>query len=180
MRPFTSLARSSRAMGHLTSATALHPPRPHLVDTSAKPATPRTAVAAASLHLGAAAGPPSAWWPATPAAEAALMATASVAGVGAAKRTSELIPLCHPLGLDGADVLVERPAPVGPGWAVRVTATVRTTQRTGVEMEALTGATVAALTLYDMLKGAVPAAALEVGGVRLVRKTGGKSDFARD
>ena len=107
------------------------------------------------------------------------MATASVAGVGAAKRTSSLIPLCHPLPLDGADVAVGRPAAAaaGGGWGVTVTASVRTTQRTGVEMEALAAAAVGALTLYDMLKGGVAQQCLEVRGVRVLKKSGGKRDF---
>ena len=107
------------------------------------------------------------------------MATASIAGVGAAKRTSSLIPLCHPLPLDGADVAVGRPAAAAGGWGVTVTASVRTTQRTGVEMEALAAAAVGALTLYDMLKGGVAQQCLEVGAVRVLRKSGGKRDFDR-
>jgi cyclic pyranopterin phosphate synthase len=141
------------------------------------------AVAEATLFVSAGAGAPAAWWPASgSAAEAALMATASLAGVGAAKRTSSLIPLCHPLPLDGADVAVGRPAAArgGGGWGVTVTASVRTTQRTGVEMEALAAAAVGALTLYDMLKGQVAQQCLEVDGIRVLRKEGGKRDFRRE
>ena len=151
------------------------------MDVSPKPPTARAAVAEATLFVAAGAGPPAVWWPVDVAAEAALMATASVAGVGAAKRTSSLIPLCHPLPLDGADVAVRRPAPApGGGWAVTVTAAVRTTQRTGVEMEALAAAAVGALALYDMLKGGVAQRCLEVGAVRVLKKEGGKRDFCRE
>ena len=170
-----------RLMGHLTSHDSSAPVRPRLVDVTSKSPTARLAVAEATLLVASAAGPPSAWWPAAgSSAETALMATASVAGVGAAKRTSSLIPLCHPLPLDGADVAVGRPAAAAAGgWGVTVTASVRTTQRTGVEMEALAAAAVGALTLYDMLKGGVAQQCLEVGGVRVLKKSGGKRDFAR-
>ena len=166
-------------MGHLTAHDPTSPARPLLVDVTAKPPTARLAVAEATLLVASAAGPPAAWWPAAgSSAEAALMATASVAGVGAAKRTSSLIPLCHPLPLDGADVAVGRPAAAAAGgWGVTVTASVRTTQRTGVEMEALAAAAVGALTLYDMLKGGVAQQCLQVGGVRVLKKSGGKRDF---
>jgi len=97
-------------------------------------------------------------------------AVAEIAGVMAAKRTADLIPLCHPVPLDAAHVSVET-TPDGSG--LTVTATTRTTGRTGVEMEALTAATVALLTLYDMLKAADRGMTLE--GVRLVSKSGGAS-----
>ena len=92
------------------------------------------------------------------------LTTAQVAGVMAAKRTSELIPLCHPLPLSVVDVSV---AIVENG--ADVTSTVETTAQTGVEMEALVGATVAALTIYDMAKAVDDS--MVVGGVRLVEKT---------
>ena len=95
-------------------------------------------------------------------------AVAEVAGVMAAKRTSDLIPMCHPLALSKIEVRVE---PVEGGLAV--TARVRTTGPTGVEMEALTAVSVACLTLYDMLKAADKGMVIEA--VRLVSKTGGKS-----
>ena len=82
-----------------------------------------------------------------------------MAGILAAKRTSDLIPLCHPLALTGVDVEFE----VGDA-AVAITATVRTTDRTGVEMEALTAVSVAALTLYDMIKAVDPAARIDESG----------------
>jgi cyclic pyranopterin phosphate synthase len=96
------------------------------------------------------------------------LATARVAGIMAAKRTSELIPLCHPLALSSVKVDFDlRDASVG------ITATVRTTDRTGVEMEALTAVAVAGLTLHDMIKAVDPAASLDA--VQLDRKEGGKS-----
>jgi len=95
-------------------------------------------------------------------------AVAEVAGVMAAKRTAELIPMCHPLALSKVEVKV---APGDGGLAV--TARVKTTGPTGVEMEALTAVSVACLTLYDMLKAAEKGMVIE--GVRLVSKTGGKS-----
>ena len=98
-------------------------------------------------------------------------AVAEIAGVMAAKQTSDLIPLCHPLALSKVEVTV---SPADGGMAV--TARVKTTGQTGVEMEALTAVSVALLTLYDMLKAADKAMTIE--GVRLVEKTGGASgDF---
>ena len=100
-------------------------------------------------------------------------ATAEIAGIMAAKKTSDLIPLCHPLALSKVEVRVE-PADGG----LSVTARVRTTGQTGVEMEALTAVSVACLTVYDMLKAADKAMTIE--NVRLLTKTGGKSgDWAR-
>jgi cyclic pyranopterin phosphate synthase len=93
---------------------------------------------------------------------------AQIAGIQAAKRTGELIPLCHPLPLDGVDVRLE---PVADG--VHIVATARTTGRTGVEMEALTAVGVAALTVYDMLKAVDRG--LRIEGIRLLEKTGGRS-----
>lgn len=102
-----------------------------------------------------------------------VMATAEIAGVMAAKRTSDLIPLCHPLALTSIKVAV---APVVDGLAV--TARVKTSGQTGVEMEALTAVSVACLTLYDMLKAADKA--MSIDAIRLVQKTGGASgDFHR-
>ena len=101
-------------------------------------------------------------------------AVAEIAGVMAAKKTSDLIPMCHPLALSKVEVRVE---PADGGLAV--TARVKTTGPTGVEMEALTAVSVACLTLYDMLKAAEQGMVIE--GIRLVSKTGGKSGaWARD
>lgn len=98
--------------------------------------------------------------------------TAIIAGVMAAKRTSELIPFCHPLSLDNCKLDV-RPAPGG----IRILCTASVQGRTGVEMEALTGATVAALTVYDMCKAL--SHDIQISAVRLLAKTGGKHAFSR-
>ena len=100
------------------------------------------------------------------------LATARVAGIQAAKRTSELIPLCHPLAITGVEVDFTVGGADDPG-SVGVTATVHTTDRTGVEMEALTAVSVAALTIYDMIKAVDREARIE--DIRVVRKEGGKS-----
>jgi cyclic pyranopterin phosphate synthase len=137
----------------------------HMVDVTAKDVTKRTAVAAGTLlttaevvALIASGGLP----------KGDALATARVAGILAAKRTSELIPLCHQLALTGVDV------EFGIGAdRVDITATVRSTDRTGVEMEALTAVSVAALTVYDMIKAVDPAARLDQ--IRVLRKEGGKT-----
>ncbi len=95
---------------------------------------------------------------------------AKVAGLMAAKRTPELLPFCHPIALTGASVTL---APDEATGAIRVEATVKANDRTGVEMEALTAAAVAALSLYDTAKAFDRAA--QIGGLRLVSKSGGKS-----
>jgi cyclic pyranopterin phosphate synthase len=105
-----------------------------------------------------------------------VLTTAQVAGVMAAKKTHELIPMCHPLLLTGIDVDLIPDAALN---SVEITATVRTTGKTGVEMEALTAVTVAGLTVYDMCKAVDKGMRIE--GVRLVSKTGGKSgDYAAE
>ena len=136
-----------------------------MVDVGAKAATVRTAVAAGVLRTTAdvvallsARGLP----------KGDALATARVAGILAAKRTSDLIPLCHQLALTGVDVDFE----VGDA-VILITATVRSTDRTGVEMEALTAVSVAGLTLYDMIK-AVDASA-RIDDIRVLRKEGGKT-----
>jgi cyclic pyranopterin phosphate synthase len=135
-----------------------------MVDVTAKAASKRAAVAAGSLRTSAqvveliAAG-------GLPKGDA--LATARVAGILAAKRTSDLIPLCHQLALTGVDVEFR----VGD-TDVEITATVHSTDRTGVEMEALTAVSVAALTLYDMIKAVDPAARID--DIRVLRKDGGK------
>ena len=136
-----------------------------MVDVSDKPASARTAVAtgvvrttaevAALLQAGA-----------LPKGDA--LATARIAGIMAAKRTPDLVPLCHPISISGVTVDLE----VGEA-EVRIAATVRTTDRTGVEMEALTAVAVAGLTLHDMIKAVDPAAVLDA--VRVERKDGGKT-----
>ena len=143
--------------------------RARMVDVSAKAPTARQAVAKGHITLSAAArtairakrlkkGDP--------------LAAARLAGVMAAKRTSELIPLCHPLALTHVDVELEA---VKDGYAI--TATVRTTGPTGVEMEALTAVAVAALTVYDMVKAVDQR--MTIGKIHLIEKTGGKRDFRR-
>jgi cyclic pyranopterin phosphate synthase len=105
-----------------------------------------------------------------------VLATARIAGIMAAKRTHELIPLCHPLALSKVAVdFAETAEPAG----IRVEAMVKVTGQTGVEMEALTAVSVACLTLYDMLKAADKSMSFE--GIRLIEKTGGRSgDFRAD
>jgi cyclic pyranopterin phosphate synthase len=99
------------------------------------------------------------------------LATARIAGIMAAKRTSDLVPLCHPIAL--SSVQVELDTGSGGASEVRITATARTTDRTGVEMEALTAVTGAGLALHDMVKAVDPAAVLDA--VRVERKDGGKT-----
>ncbi len=104
------------------------------------------------------------------------LATARIAGIMAAKRTADLIPLCHPLALTKVTVDID---PLADGSGLHVVAVAETTGQTGVEMEALTAASVAALTLYDM--GKAMDRAMTITDLRLVEKSGGKSgDFRRD
>ncbi len=138
-----------------------------MVDVSQKPDSDRTAVAAGEVIMR----------PETLALIRAgqikkgdVLTVAQVAGVMAAKRTSELIPLCHPLPLSHIDVRCELRDDL-PG--VAITATVRTTNKTGVEMEALTAVSVAALTIYDMAKAVEKT--MRISNVRLVEKHGGMS-----
>lgn len=153
----------------LTHLTARH--QPMMVDVGDKAITRRVASAEARIRLPRAVllalrktghrtkkGP--------------IFDTAIIAGVMAAKRTSELIPFCHPLVLDNCKLDVG-PAPGG----IRIVCTVSVEGRTGVEMEALTGATVAALTVYDMCKAL--SHEIEISSVRLLAKTGGKHAYHR-
>ena len=139
--------------------------RARMVDVSGKPDTAREAVAEGRVTMSA---ETLALVVTGTAKKGDVIAAAEIAGVMAAKRTSDLIPLCHPLALSSAKVSVE---PVEGG--LKVTARVKTTGPTGVEMEALTAVSVACLTLYDMLKAAEKGMVIE--GVRLLEKTGGKS-----
>jgi cyclic pyranopterin phosphate synthase len=141
--------------------------RPRMVDVSEKAETRRQATARGEVHMR----------PETLAAIKAggiakgdVLATAQVAGVMAAKRTWEIIPMCHPLLLTGVGLSFELDEAAS---LVRIAATVRTTGKTGVEMEALTAVSAAALTIYDMFKAVDPAMRIE--RIRLVEKTGGKS-----
>jgi cyclic pyranopterin phosphate synthase len=138
-----------------------------MVDVGAKPETARRAVARAVVRMA----------PATAAAVAAgdapkgdVLGVARIAGIQAAKRTGELIPLCHPIGLDAVDVAAEVDPEAG---TVTLTATASVTARTGVEMEAMTAASVAALTVYDMVKGLERG--VEIASVALLEKSGGRS-----
>lgn len=141
---------------------------PRMVDVSAKPETRRTARAHAFVRI---AGRVLRKLPENPKGNP--LEIARIAGIAAAKKTSELIPLCHPLMLTHADVDVQ----VVKG-GVRIITTAVTTASTGVEMEALTAAAVAALTVYDMTKALDKSIAIE--DVYLLEKTGGKSgDFLR-
>ena len=144
--------------------------RPTMVDVSGKSASVRTARAQARVSLPAevraalsrgeihtAKGP--------------VFQTAIIAGTQAAKRTHELIPYCHPLGLESCKISIE----VEESGHALIHCETKVTHKTGVEMEALTGAAVAALTIYDMCKAL--SHAMVISDLRLVSKTGGKSDF---
>ena len=138
----------------------------HMVDVSDKAVTTREAVAEGCVAMS----PETLALAQGGAAKGDVMGVARLAGIMAAKRTADLIPLCHPLPITKV-ALDLTPDPDLPG--IRVTATVRTTGQTGVEMEALTAVSVACLTVYDMLKAAQKSMTIE--GIRLVRKSGGKS-----
>lgn len=157
-------ARQSPRLTHLDDAG-----RPGMVDVSAKAPTARTATARCDVRF-----------PAEVAGQlrdsglrakkGGIVDTAIIAGTMAVKRTHELIPFCHPLPIDGCALAID--------WhdarTLRIQCTVKTTHRTGVEMEALTGATVAALAVYDMAKAL--SHAIVIGPARLVAKRGGKRD----
>ncbi|MGN7869279.1 cyclic pyranopterin monophosphate synthase MoaC [Paracoccus sp. 22332] len=140
----------------------------HMVDVSGKAVTTREAMAEGcvamspeTLALALAQGG---------AAKGDVMGVARLAGIMAAKRTADLIPLCHPLPISKVSLDLT-PDPSLPG--IRVSATVRTTGQTGVEMEALTAVSIACLTIYDMLKAAEKS--MTIQDIRLTRKSGGKS-----
>ena len=142
-----------------------------MVDVGGKAVTERRAVARAVVRMA----------PETAAAVAAgdlpkgdVVSTARIAGIQGAKRTAELVPLCHPLPLSFVDVGIEIDAAAGE---VRVTGEARTSAQTGVEMEALTACSVAALTVYDMVKGVERG--VEIAQLGLVEKTGGRHDWRR-
>jgi cyclic pyranopterin phosphate synthase len=146
--------------------------RARMVDVGGKPETERTAVAEGQVRMSREAFDQVA---ANAVAKGDVLAVSEVAGVMAAKRTGELIPLCHPLGLDVVTVEA-RLAPELPG--VRVTATAKVTGRTGVEMEALTAVSVTCLTVYDMVKAIDREMSIE--DIRLTSKTGGtRGDWRR-
>jgi cyclic pyranopterin monophosphate synthase len=138
-----------------------------MVDVSAKPETARSATARARVSMQA---ETLALIQSGGAKKGDVLGVARLAGIMAAKRTAELIPLCHPLPIDAVSLELTAD-PAGP--AVEIAATVRTTGRTGVEMEALTAASVAALTVYDMCKSADRGMRIEA--IRVTHKDGGKS-----
>jgi cyclic pyranopterin monophosphate synthase len=141
-----------------------------MVDVGAKDVTDRRAVARASVRMSAETldavrrGD---------APKGDVLGTARIAGIQAAKRTAELVPLCHPLPLSYVDVAVEL-----EDAAVVLTAEARTSAQTGVEMEAMTAAAVAALTVYDMVKGLERGVTIEA--VELLEKSGGRHDWRRE
>jgi cyclic pyranopterin phosphate synthase len=144
--------------------------RPAMVDVSAKPVTAREAVATCQVRFP---GEVATQLRANGlrSAKGGIVETAIIAGTMAVKRTHELIPFCHPLPIDGCRIGIE--------WSgerdLRIECAVRTTHRTGVEMEALTGASVAALAVYDMCKAL--SHRIVIGPARLLSKRGGRSDF---
>jgi cyclic pyranopterin phosphate synthase len=141
--------------------------RAHMVDVGDKPVTDRVASAAAFVRMR----PETlALVTAGTARKGDVLGVARLAGIMAAKRTAELIPLCHPLPVTKVAVELEADDAL-PG--VRILATVRTSGQTGVEMEALTAASVAGLTVYDMLKAVDRG--MEIGGIHVTLKDGGKS-----
>jgi cyclic pyranopterin phosphate synthase len=161
-----SKAKATPALTHIGASGEAR-----MVDVSEKPATERTAVAEwhvvmtrTTLELIVSGN----------AKKGDVLGTARIAGIMAAKRTSELIPLCHPLALAKVTVDIEPDATL-PGC--RVQATVKVTGPTGVEMEALTAVSVACLTIYDMIKAVERGVCIE--GIRLVEKQGGKSGHYR-
>lgn len=144
--------------------------RPTMVDVGDKAVTTRTAKARAVVVFPAELAPARDTELRTK--KGPVFDTAIVAGVMAAKRTHELIPFCHPLPLDGCEIRIDW----GTDGEVEIECSVRATHKTGVEMEALTGATVAALTIYDMCKALTHGIAIRE--VCLVEKTGGKRDHS--
>jgi cyclic pyranopterin phosphate synthase len=153
---------SNPSLSHIDDAG-----RARMVDVTAKDETVRVAVASGRVVM----------LPATlqllmrgEIAKGNVLTTAQVAGIQAAKKTSDLIPMCHPLLLTGIDVEL---TPDQTASTIEITATVRLTGKTGVEMEALTAVSIAALTVYDMCKAVDKSMRIE--GIHLVSKTGGKS-----
>jgi len=143
--------------------------RPTMVDVGDKAVTTRTATARATVVFPADA--PLEAGGVLRTKKGPVFDTAIVAGVMAAKRTSELIPFCHPIALEDCQIAIEWGGP----REVVIECTVRATHKTGVEMEALTGATIAALTVYDMCKAL--GHGIEIRDVALLAKTGGKRDY---
>lgn len=149
-------------MSHIDAAG-----RARMVDVGSKPITARSATARGSVTMS-----PDAFAQvgSNSVAKGDVLSVARIAGIMAAKRTADLIPLCHPLGLDGVDLDLELDSSL-PG--VRVTATARVEARTGVEMEAMVAVSVACLTVYDMVKAVDRS--MTIGPTYLVAKSGGRS-----
>ena len=144
--------------------------QPRMVDISQKSVTARTATTQAVIEF------PEGTLPADEQAEihtkkGPVFQTAIISGTQAAKRTADLIPFCHPLPLDAIDISIE----LHKMNSIQVRCTVKTTHKTGVEMEALTAVTAAALTIYDMCKSL--SHEIVIREVKLIEKTGGKSDY---
>lgn len=154
------MTSDDRALTHLTEAGEVH-----MVDVSAKEATHREAVAEGIVTMSPGLVKKFFQGGLTKGDAAAV---ARVAGIQGAKKTSELVPLCHPIQLSSVEVSLE---PVGHG--IRVVASVSSTGQTGVEMEAITAVSTAAITIYDMVKGDDRSVTIE--SVRLLRKSGGRS-----
>ena len=159
-RPTTSTRASTRKLSHVGRDGAAR-----MVDVSRKPVTAREAVARGRIRIAASA---MRLVRAQRLAKGGVVEVARLAGILAAKRTSDAIPLCHPLPLAHVDVVLR---PRKDGFLIE--ASVRTDARTGAEMEALHAVAVAALTVYDMVKAADKA--MTIGEIRLVRKSGGRS-----
>lgn len=159
------MARKTKTLTHLDPDGM-----PAMVDVSAKATTTREAQARCRVKFPAAVAA-QVRASGLKSAKGGIVETAIIAGTMAVKRTHELIPFCHPLPIDGCRITVD--------WlderTLRIDCTVRTTHRTGVEMEALTGATVAALTVYDMCKAL--SHAIVIGPASLLGKRGGKHDM---
>jgi cyclic pyranopterin phosphate synthase len=141
--------------------------RPKMVDVSSKPDTERRAVAKGMVRMKA---ETLAQIKQGKTKKGEVLTTAQLAGIMAAKKTPELIPLCHPISID--EVKVEFKLD-DKNSAIEITATAKSTGRTGIEMEALTATAVAALTIYDMVKGVDRG--MKIDNIRLVQKSGGKS-----
>jgi len=141
--------------------------RPKMVDVSSKPDTQRRAVAKGVVRMKAATLEQIKQGKTR---KGEVLTTAQLAGIMAAKKTPELIPLCHPISIDEVGVEFELDE---KNSAIEITSTAKSTGRTGVEMEALTATAVAALTIYDMCKGVDRG--MKIENIRLVKKSGGKS-----
>lgn len=144
--------------------------RARMVDVGAKPDTPREAIAAGEVHMR---GETLRLIREGRMAKGDVLAVAQVAGILAAKQTPQIIPMCHTLLLTGVEIAFELDEPAPDHGRVQIRASVRTTGKTGAEMEALTAVSAAALTIYDMCKAVDRAMSIE--RVRLLRKSGGKS-----